>query len=330
MKQCIRVVLACTTVLFIGTVWNDLGYAQTKIPRVGILVVVPRESLDFQQFFEPFPRTLSEHGWDAGKNVIFEFRDADGDPTRLSDPAAELVRLKVDVLCSVGPPAVRAAFAATQNIPIVAHDLETDPVAAGYAQSYSRPGRNLTGLFLDSPELAGKWLELLNAMVPHLSRVVVLFDTTSGLVPLNAVRNAAHAVGVKLQVLEIHKPGEIDTAPAAFRGRVQAMIVLPSPMMSGQSERLAELVKKYRLPAISMFVPFADAGGLLAYGPNMASTVEQWALLLAKVLSGARPGDLPIERPTKFDLVLNLETARNLHLSVPDAVLFRADKVIEK
>jgi len=330
MNQCIRLLLACTTFFLIATSWNVPGYAQTKIPRVGILVVNPRGSAAIQQFFEPLPRTLSEHGWDAGKNVLFEFRDAGGDPTHLSDPAAELVRLKVDVLFPVGPPSVRAAFAATQDIPIVAHDLETDPVAAGYAQSYGRPGRNLTGLFLDSPDLTGKWLELLKAMVPHLSRVVVLFDATSGPVPLNAVRTAAPAVGVKLQVLEIHKPEDIDRAPSAFGGRVQAMIALPSPMMYGENAHLAKLAKKHRLPAISMFVPFADAGGLLAYGPNMASTVEQCAVLLAKVLSGAKPGDLPIERPTKFDFVLNLKTARDFHLTVPDTVLFRADRVIEK
>ena len=330
MKRCIRLLLACTTFFLIATSWNDPGYAQAKIPRVGILVVNPRESGAIQQFFEPLPRTLSEHGWVEGKNVVFEIRDAGGDPTRLSDPAAELVRLKVDVLFPVGPPSVRAAFAATQDIPIVAHDLETDPVAAGYALTYSRPGRNLTGLFLDSPDLTGKWLELLKAMVPHLSRVVVLFDATSGPVPLAAVRKAAPAVGVKLQVLEIHKPEDIDKAPSAFGGRVQAVIALPSPMMYGENAHLAKLTKKHRLPAISMFVPFADAGGLLAYGPNMAATVEQCAVLLAKVLNGTKPGDLPIERPTKFDFVLNLKTARDFHLAVPDTVLFRADRVIEK
>lgn len=223
---------------------------------------------------------------------------------------------------------MRAAFAATRDIPIVAHDLETDPVAAAYAQSYSRPGRNLTGLFLDSPELAGKWLELLKAMVPRLSRIVVLFDATSGPVPLDAVRNAAPALGIKLQVLEIHTPADVDKAASAFGERAQAIIALPSPMMYGQSEHIAMLAMKHRLPATSMFVPFADAGGLLPYGPNMAATFEQCAVLLAKVLDGAKPGDLPIERPVKFEFVLNMKTAKALHLSVPDTVLVRADRLI--
>jgi putative ABC transport system substrate-binding protein len=264
----------------------------------------------------------------GGKNVEFERRDAVGDPTRLAELAAELVRLKVDVLWAVGPPSVRAAFAATPDIPIIAHDFETDPVAAGYAQSYSHPGRNLTGLFLDSPDLAGKWLEMLKAMVPRLSRVVVLWDATSGPIPLDAVRNAAPALGIKLQVLQIHAPVDIDKAPSAFGGRAQAMIALPSPMMWGQSAHFARLAKKHRLPATSMFVPFADADGLLAYGPNMHAAYEQCAVLLAKVLAGAKPGDLPIERPSKVEFVFNMKTARHLHLTVPNTVLLGADRLI--
>jgi putative ABC transport system substrate-binding protein len=294
--------------------------------RVGIL----NNGLPMRDWLStmPFYQTLAEQGWVEGKNVIFEFRDSGGDPTRLAEPAAELVRLKVDVLLPMGPPSVRAVFAATREIPIVAHDLETDPVAAGYAQSYGRPGGNLTGLFLDAPDFAGKWLELLKAMVPRLSRVVVLFDPSSPPAPLDAVRNAAPKFGVKLQVVGVHTPADMDKAPSAFGGRPQAMIILPSPMTYAQSEHLAKLAKKHRLPGIAMFVPFTEAGGLLVYGPEFAATVKQWAVLLAKVLGGAKPGDLPIERPTKFELVLNLKTARDLHLTVPDTVLLRADRLI--
>jgi len=329
MKRNIRALLAFTAFLLIAIRWTDASWAQEKVFRVGVLnnkVDTARVWLTDMHFFQ----TLGQHGWTEGKNVVFEFRGAGGDPTRLAEPAGELARLKVDVLLPIGPPSVRAAFAATQDISIVAHDLETDPVAAGYAQSYSHPGRNLTGLFLDSPDLAGKWLELLKAVVPRLSRAVVLFDATSGPVPLNAVRSAAPAVGIKLQVLEIHTPKDINKAPSAFGGRVQAVIALPSPMMYYENVHLAELTTKHRLPAISMFSQFADAGGLLAYGPNMAATVEQFAVLLAKVLDGAKPGDLPIERPTKFEFVLNLKTARDLHLTVPHTILVRADRVIEK
>jgi putative ABC transport system substrate-binding protein len=176
----IRGVLAATALLLIATFWGDTSWAQTKIARVGIL---NENTLPNWLSAMNFYQTLGEHGWVEGKNVIFEFRDSGGDPARLAEPTAELVRLKVDVLFPLGPAAVRTVFAATQTIPIIAHDLETDPVAAGYPQSYGRPGRDLTGLFLDSPDLAGKWLELLKAMVPRLSRVVVLWDATSGPVP---------------------------------------------------------------------------------------------------------------------------------------------------
>ena len=324
-----RALLALLLLSLATSYWTDVSWAQTKIPRVGIF---NNGSICDWQWLSDMGllKTLHEHGWTKGENVTFECRDSGGDPTRATEQAEELVRLKVDVLLPMGPPAVRAAFAATRQIPIVAHDLETDPVAAGYAQSYSHPDRNLTGLFLDSPDLAGKWLELLKAMVPRLSRVVVLFDATSGPAPLNAVRSAAPAVGVKLQVLEIHTPKDIDRAPSAFGGRVQAVIALPSPMMYVENVHLAKLTRKHRLPGTSMFVPFAEAGGLLAYGPDMAATVEQCAVLLAKVLDGAKPGDLPIERPHKFTFVLNLKTAAEFHLAVPDTVLLRADKVIQK
>ncbi len=330
MKRGVHVLPAFTAFLLIAASSMDPSWAQTKIPQVGVLIVYPSLSKEVQQWFKPFPRTLSERGWIEGKNVAYEYRDGNGDPTRLAEPAAELVQLKVDVLLAVGPPSMRAALAATRDIPIVALDLETDPVAAGYAESYSHPGGNLTGLFLDAPELAGKWLELLKTIVPRLTRVVVLWDPTEGSVHLDAVRNAAPALGVRLQVFEIHTPEDINKAPSAFGGRAQAMIVLPSPMMWGQSARLARVAKTHRLPATSMFVPFANAGGLLAYGPELAATVEQCAVLVAKILSGAKPGDLPVERPTKFEFVLNLKTARDLHLTVPDTVLLTATRVINK
>jgi putative ABC transport system substrate-binding protein len=304
--------------------WTKPAWAQTKMLRVGILTVDAAK----QYPLEPFYRTLRENGWIEGKNVTFEFRDGGGDPRGLAGPAAELVRLKVDVLFPIGPPAVRAAFAATRDIPIVAHDFETDPVTADYAKSYSRPGGNLTGLFLDSPDLAGKWVEFLKAVVPSLSRAVVLFDSTSGPVPLQAVRSVAPLLGVKLQILEIKTPQEIDQAPSAFRGRPQALIVLPSPMMYVESARLAQVAKKARLPATSMFVPFAEAGGMIAYGPEIAATFERCAALVAKILGGAKPGDLPVERPIKFEFVLNLKAARDLRLTVPDSVMLRANKVI--
>lgn len=309
----------------LATSWGGAGLAQTKLPRVGILTVGEgREAV-----LDAFYRALAERGWTEGRDVNFEFGNGGGDPRRMAEPAAQLVSMKVDVLVPFGPPSVRAAVAANREIPIIAHDLETDPVAAGYARSYSRPGGNLTGLFLDSPDLAGKWLELLKSIIPKLTRVAVLWDATSGPVPLDAVRTVAPSLGIKLQIVEIRTPDEIDSAPSAFRGNPQALIILPSPMMYYQSRRLAELARAQRLPATSMFAPFAQAGGMLAYGPNMPATAERCAELVAKVLAGAKAGDLPIERPTKFDLVLNLKAAKALRLSIPDVVLARADTVIQ-
>ena len=327
MKCCIHFLPASTIFFLIATFWTNASWAQTRIWGIGFLSV-PHYSQDDARNF-PIYRTLSDHGWVVGKDVIFELRDGGGDPTRLAEPAAELVRLKVDVLLPTGPAAVRAAFGATKDIPIVAYDLESDPVAERYVQSLSRPGGNVTGIFLDAPELAGKWVELLKTIIPRLSRVVVLKDSSTPPLQLDAVREAASELGIKQQVLEIHTAEDIAKAPFAFRGRPQAMIVLPSPMLWGQNARLAQLAKKHRLPAIAMFLPFADAGGMLAYGPDIDASYHQADTLIEKILKGAKPGDLPIERPAKFDFVLNLKTARDLHLIVPDTILLRADRVIK-
>jgi len=326
MKRGILVLLALTALFLVTALRADPSSAQTKVFQVGILNSINREQM--HDFLLPFYQALGEHGWVEGKNVVFEFRNSGGDPTRLAEPAAELVRRKVDVLFPVGPASVRAAFAATRSIPIVAHDLDNDPVDAGYAQSYRRPGGNVTGVFIDSPELAGKWVELLNSIVHSLSRVVVLWDPTSGPVRLNAVRDAAAKFAVNLQVVEVRAPADINKAKSAFGGRAQAMIIVPSPVMWALSKSLAQIAKRHRLPAISMLAPFVEAGGLLVYGPDMPATSKQCGELVAKIFSGARTGDLPIERPAKFFLAVNLKTAHYLGLTVPDTVLLAADRVI--
>jgi putative tryptophan/tyrosine transport system substrate-binding protein len=316
--------LLILAVLTLSGWWPSLGLAQNKLPRIGLLTVAEESGEGLERYI----LALSKHGLIVGKNVTLEMRNGGGDPRRMTEPAVGIVQLGVDVVFAVGPPSVRAAVAATRDTPIVAHDLETDPVVAGYARTYTRPGANVTGLFLDSPDLSTKWLELLRTMVPKLSRVVVLWDTTSGPVPLKAVRDVAPRFGIKLQVLEIHTPQEIDGADSLFRGRPQAMIVLPSPMMYYESPRLAKLAEKQRLPATSMFVAFAEAGGTLAYGPDLPATLDPCADLIAKVLAGAKPGDLPIQRPTKFDFVFNLKTAKSLGVTIPDEILVRGDRVI--
>lgn len=316
---------ALVAVLLVALVCASNVVAQAKVPRVGFLFV---HDVRADPWLENIRATLRANGWIEGRNVAFEYRDAGGDPTRFAGPAAELVRMKVDVLFPIGPPAVRAAAAATRDIAIVAHDFETDPVIAGYAQSYARPGGNLTGLFLDSPDLTGKWLELLKTVRPKLSRITVLWDSTSGPIPLQGVQTVAPSLGITLQVLELQTPEDIDTVQSRLRGPPQALIILPSPMLYAHSAPLAQLARKSRLPAVSMFVPFADAGGLIAYGPDAAASMEQCAILIAKVLGGAKPSELPVERPTKFVFVVNMKAARGLGITIPDEILVRADRVI--
>ncbi len=302
------------------------GWGQETIPRIGKFLLGTDEAE--QQIWEPFDRTLRNQGWIEGKSVGFVYARVQGDTSGYPDAAAQLVRLNVDVIVANSAPAVRAAYAATRTIPIVAQDYTTDPVAEGYAESYGRPGKNLTGVFLDAPEFSGKWLELLKAMVPVLSRGIVLWDPSAGDTHLRAVRSIAPSLGLQLQVVEVRKPEDIDAAGSAIRGRPQAMIVLPSPMIYVENRRLAGLAAKLHLPATSMARGFAEEGGLVSYGPDLGTTYERGAALVAKILRGAKPGDLPIERPTKITLVVNLKAAKALNLKIPDSVLARADEVI--
>jgi len=310
--------------------WPGDSWAQDKIARVGILTFFTRSDDPTQgEWFRPFPRTLASQGWIEGKNVAFEYRSASGDLSRLAKAAAELVALKVDVIVAVGAPCVRAAHATTRTIPIVANDYTSDPVAEGYVESYGRPGGNLTGVFLDAPEFAGKWFQLLKSIIPALSRVVAIWDPSPGTAHLKAVQALARSLQIQLQVLEVRKPDDIDKAFRAFRGDPQALIILPSPMVYVQSERLAKLTMKHRLPATSMARLFAVNGGAMSYGPEETSTHERTAMLVAKILSGANPGGLPVERPTKVHLVVNLKATKALGLTVPDAVVYRADEIIQ-
>jgi putative ABC transport system substrate-binding protein len=320
---------ACVLALLSIVGWAADISAQTKVARVGILVT-PLEGTDEEmaQYYEPFRRALARQGWIEGKNGSFEYHLARGTPPQFEEPAAELVKRNVDVIYANSAPATRAAYAATRTIPIISVDLTNDPVAAGYAQSYGRPGRNLTGVFLDAPEFAGKWLQLLRTLVPGLSRVAVLWDPAPGRAHLSAIQEAARTSGIQLQILEVRKPDDIDKAFAAFRPKTQALVILPSPMTWSQSPRIAELTVDHRLPAISMADQFAEAGGALSYGPDQVVVDERSGVLVAQVLRGTKPGEIPVERPAKFVLILNLKTAKALALAVPDYILLSADRVI--
>ena len=271
---------------------------------------------------------LDDRGWIEGKNVSFEYRSARGDPSQYAEAAAELAGLKVDVIWAVGAPSLRAAYAATCTIPIGAGDYTTDPIAEGYIESYARPGGNVTGVFLDAPEFAGKWFELLREMVPELSRVSVLWDRAPGDNHLQAVGSIARLMKIEPQILEVAKPDDIERAFSALRGQPQAIIVLPSAMIYTQSARLARLALKHRLPATSMARDCAIAGGTIFYGPDETLANERTAALVAKILGGAKPGNIPVERPTKIQLMVNLKTVKALGIKVPQSILLMADELI--
>jgi putative ABC transport system substrate-binding protein len=320
--------LAIATLTNLG--WTAEAWGQAKLARVGHLsFLAVTDDPTWGSDLEKFRRNLANQGWIEGKNVTLEFRNAHSDPSQFAEAASELVGLKVDVIFAGSAPALRAAYAATRTIPIVAIDFTNDPIAEGYVESYPRPGGNVTGVFLDAPEIAGKWFELLTAMVPDLSRVSVLWDPGPGATHLQAVRSAAKLLDIKLQVLKVREPDDIDRAFDALRGPPQAVIFLPSPMIFGQSARLAELALKHRLPATSMAQEFANLGGAISYGPTATETWERVAALVAKILNGSNSAELPIERPTKFQLVVNLKTAKTLGITIPQSILLRADEVIE-
>lgn len=311
-------------VLTAGACWGEC-WAQAKVPRVGMLLL--SEAYKTQAWHSTFTQGLIERGWVPGKNVALEYRFASGKGMRFENGAEELVRLKVDVIYAVSAPATHAAYAATTRIPIVAMDYTNDPVAAGYAASYSRPGKNLTGVFLDAPDFAGKWMELLKAIVPGLQRVAILWDPAPGTTHLKAVQRAAQPLGLQLEIHEVRTPDDIDKAFSAFRGRPQALLILPSPMTFTQSAQLADLALKYRLPATSFGRGFAEAGGAISYGPDIAETVQRNVIQVAKILDGVKPGDLPIERPNKFDFLINMKTVKVLGLKVPFSLLSGAEQV---
>jgi putative ABC transport system substrate-binding protein len=298
-----------------------------KVPVVGMLSPSngPRAAIP-----DNARQALRDLGYVDGKNIAFEVRFAGGKPETFPGLAADLVRRKVDVLLAIGPAALRAAREATSVIPIVAVDLESDPVQAGFAGSLAQPGGNITGLFLDQASLAGKWLELIREAVPGTRRIAVLVDTATGPWQLASIKRAAEKFGIELQVLEIGNSGELGQAlGAAVKGGSLALVTLSSPLFDTRAKQIAEFTMEHRLPAISFSKTFAVDGGLMAYGPNPSEYQRRSHIYIDKILKGAKPGDLPIEQPTKFDFVINLKTAKALGLTIPQSLLVRADEVIQ-
>jgi putative ABC transport system substrate-binding protein len=257
-------------------------------------------------------------------------RSADGDPTRLGSLAAELIERKAEIIVAISPAAVRAAQSATPSIPIIALDVESDPVGSGLVKSLSRPGGQVTGVFFDFPDFSKKWLELLKEALPGLARVAVLWDPGTGTVQMKGAEGAAKALGISLEILEVRGAANLDDAiAAASRNGADAVVILSSPVFGTNPQHIAELTLRLSLPAVTFFPDFARFGGLMAYGVNPVDIFRQGGTMVAKVLRGTKPADLPVELPTRFELVINLKTAKAIGIELPTSLLLRADEVIE-
>ena len=273
---------------------------------------------------------LRDFGYVDGENILLIYRSAEKGLDTLPALASELIRRPIDVLYAVGPAAVWAATKATKTVPIVAVDLESDPVANGWIRSLPSPGGNLTGFFLDFPDLAAKWLQLLREADAELKEIGVLWDSTTGRAQLDAVTRAAQGSGIGLQLIPIKSVSDLDQAiSAAASNRAKALLLLSSPIFDSRSSQIAALVLKSQLPAISPFRRFAEQGGLMAYGPDLQEFFRAAPAIIAKIIEGRMPSELPVQQPTKFYLVINLKTAKLLGLQLRQALLIRANEVIQ-
>ena len=298
-----------------------------KLPRIGVLAAPSPAVLSAR--LESFRHGLQELGYVEGKTILMEYRLAEGRLDRLPALATELEHLKVDVIVSSGPASTRSAKAATATIPIVMAQ-DSDPVGNGFVASLARPGGNITGLSSLSTELGGKQLELLQAMVPRLSRIAVLGQSTE---PGNAkilreVERAAGLLGIQIQHLDVRSGADIEPAfEAARKGRAGAVLVLAGPMAASHRAQIAELAAGRRLPAMAQISEFVEDGGLVTYGVSLVDLWHRAATYVDKILKGARPADLPVEQPTRFELIVNLKAASRIGLTIPSGVLARADRV---
>jgi putative ABC transport system substrate-binding protein len=304
------------------------GQQPKKVPWIGFLSAVSPSTNSAR--VEAFRQGLRELGYVEGKNIVVEYRYAEGKQDRVRELADELARLKVDIVVSAGPTLTRAAKEATGTIPIVMA-FDDDPVGNGFVASLARPGGNITGLSNLAQDLSGKQLELLKEIVPKLSRVAVFGTSTTpgNAESLKEIELAARAFGVQAKYLDILDPKDIDTAfQAARKGRADAVLVLSSAIIFSQRRRFADLAVKNRLPVIFPQNEFVEDGGLMSYGPNYADLFRRAASYVDKILKGRTPADLPVEQPKKFEFIINLKAAKQIGLTIPPNVLARADKVI--
>jgi putative tryptophan/tyrosine transport system substrate-binding protein len=324
-----RIVVCLLATVFLITAQSAEAQQAKKVPRIGYLSGTSLSAAAART--EAFRQGLRDLGYIEGKNIVVEYRYAEGKLDRQRELAAELVRLNVDAIVTAGPTVTRAAKEVTGTIPIVMA-FDTDPVGNGFVVSLAQPGGNITGLSALSPEISGKQLELLKEIVPKVLRVAILVNSTEPANPqsLKEIELAAGAFGVQLQYLDIPGPKDIETAfQAANKGRADAVLVLPSPVFNTHRKKIADLAKKSRLPAMFYAPEWVEDGGLASYGVSFTDLYRRAARYVDKILKGAKPADLPVEQPTKFELVINLKTAKQIGLTIPQWVLMRADRVIK-
>jgi putative tryptophan/tyrosine transport system substrate-binding protein len=299
---------------------------QKKIPRVGVLFIGSRN----QPHLEAFKQGLRERGYTEGKNIVLEYRYAEGNNDRLPQLAAELVRDKVDVMVTTASVSALAARAVTKTIPIVM--TSGNPLESGLAASLAKPGGNVTGLTVLSVDLSGKRVELLRETFPKTTRIAALqspqdFEAGAG---YKETQEAAKAFSLPLHPVEVQSANDFEHAFAQMeKARETALLVILSPMITLNSRRIVELALKYRLPGMYPTKQFAEEGGLMSYGPLIPDLYRRAATYVDKILKGAKPGELPVEQPTKFELVINLKTAKQIGVTIPANVLARADRVIK-
>jgi ABC-type uncharacterized transport system substrate-binding protein len=295
----------------------------TKMSRIGYLASAGSAPP------EPFRQALRDLNHIEGKNIAFEFRASGGKPERSADLAIELVRLKVDVIVAEGAGAIRAAKNATSTIPIMMSEVN-DPIALGFVASLAHPGSNITGISNLSPELSGKRLELLKDILPKLSRVALLaYRGVAMRTSVEETQLAAQSLHLQLQLLEVDGPGEFESVfEAAKKQRAQALMQVQAAVLSPHQQRIIELAAKNRLPVLYNNRVDVEGGGLMSYGFNIVERQKRVAALVDKILKGAKPADLPVEQPAKFELVINLKTAKQIGLTIPPNVLARADLIV--
>ena len=304
---------------------------QLKVWRVGFLAQGHVDFVESDYMYGPFTRGMRELGYVVGRNLVIEWRSAEGKAERLPELAAELVRLKLDVLATPGTPATLAAQKASTTIPIVMIGVG-DPVGDGLVKSLARPGGNTTGLANMAADLGPKLLEVLRGMAPKATRVAILVNPSnaSHASLLKSLQAAAQRVGVKIQPVEASTPAEVASAFSAMaRQNAGALVVLREQLFQQQKNQIVELAAKQRLPSIGTYGEYVEAGGLMSYGQNIRENYRRAATYVDKIFKGANPGYLPVEQPTTFELFINRKTAKALGITIPQSLLQRADKVIE-